>query len=148
MRARRRVLPVDIGARILGKMLRQTRGARTLSQVAGAAGTSASVICDVEHVRLLPSEEKLRDIFCHGCGLSSIEFKSLLFDFRLEYLLALDSFLTAPARSELRRSVQAIKARHGQPHLTLATVGFQQRGALSDRKRDPGAPVVARLRRR
>ena len=107
----KRTLPVELGARIMARLLREARGARTLSEVASRAGTSVSVICDVEHARLLPSQQKLRDILCLGCGLSKREFNSLVFDFRLEYFLQSDTYLSGADRSEVRSRIHSIKAR-------------------------------------
>ena len=110
---RKRVLPLDVGARIMGRLLRDARGARSLSTVATAAGTSTSVICDVEHARLLPSEPKLRNIFCRGCGLSDAEFQALMFDFRLDFFLQADDALSPADRSRIRRFVRALRPAAG-----------------------------------
>ena len=65
-----------------------------MAKVARQAGTSVSVICDMEHGRLLPSVPSLRAIFCQGCGMSSEAYEDLLFDFYLEYFVQSDERLS------------------------------------------------------
>jgi hypothetical protein len=76
-----------------------------------AGGTSASVICDLEHGRLLPTEQRLRDIFCDGCGVSESEFKSVMFDFRLEFFLESSDLLSRSDPVEIRGIVDSLKPR-------------------------------------
>ena len=78
-----------------------------MAEVARRAGTSVSVVCDLEHARLLPSEPKLRAIFCDGCGMRAKEFRNLLFDFRLEYFLQSVDSLTEEARARIREIIQS-----------------------------------------
>lgn len=66
-----------------------------------------SVVCDVEHARLLPSEPKLRAIFCDGCGMAPEDFRKMLFAFRLEYFLQSVDSLTEEARERIREIIHA-----------------------------------------
>ena len=78
-----------------------------MMEVARRAGTSVSVICDIEHFRLLPSEPKLRAILCDGCGMTQEGFTALLSDFHLEYYLHSDGRMTEAAKSRLRNFARA-----------------------------------------
>ena len=101
----RRMLPARPGVEIMGKWLNVVRGTRTMAEVARRAGTSASVVCDLEHARLLPSEPKLMALFCDGCGMSPGEFRNMLFDFRLEYFLRSVDSLSEEARDRIRQVI-------------------------------------------
>lgn len=79
--------------------------------MAERAGTSASVICDLEHGRLLPTEQKLRAIFRDGCGVSESEFESVMFDFRLDFFLESSDLLSRSDRVESRGIVDSLKPR-------------------------------------
>ncbi len=81
------------------------------ADVAERAGTSASIICGLEHGRLLPTEQKLRAIFRDGCGLSESEFESVMFDFRLEFFLESSNLLSRSDRIEIRGILGSLKPR-------------------------------------
>ena len=100
-----RILPARPGAEIMGKWLKVVRGTRTMAEVARRVGMWASVVCDLEHARLLPSEPKLMAHFCDGCGMSPAEFRNMLFDFRLEYFLQSVDSLSEEARDRIREVI-------------------------------------------
>ncbi len=106
---RRRMLPARRGAEIMGASAKTIRGGRTVAEVARQAGTSVSVICDLEHGRLLPSEPNLRAILCDGCGMTAEAFDALVFDFYLEYFVQSDDRLTEDAKARIRAFARAAR---------------------------------------
>ena len=93
--------------------------------MARQAGTSVSVVCDMEHGRLLPSEPNLRAIFCQGCGMSGEAFEDLLFDFYNRVFRAVGRTFVRVREGEHPRFCARAKAGLGGP-------------------RDPGAPPPVR----
>ncbi len=93
----------------MGAWAKTIRGSRTMAEVARQAGTSVSVVCDMEHGRLLPSEPNLRAILCEGCGMSGEAFEDLLFDFYLEYFVWSDERLSEGAKARIRDFARAGK---------------------------------------
>jgi hypothetical protein len=104
---RQRLLPARRGAEIMGAWAKTIRGSRTMAEVARQAGTSVSVVCDMEHGRLLPSEPNLRAILCQGCGMTGEAFEDLLFDFYLEYFVQSDERLSEDAKARIRDFARA-----------------------------------------
>ncbi len=106
---RQRMLPVRRGAEIMAAWAKTIRGGRTMAEVARLAGTSVSVVCDLEHGRLLPSEPNLRAILCDGCGMARAAFDELLFDFHLEYFVQADDGLTEDAKTKIREFARTVR---------------------------------------